>query len=178
MTIFCGHGHYSAVTNSTIIEMRPGVGFDSDELRSGAQKHTLILDCCREVAPEAIIRLDEMAKVAKAKSVINPTHCRHFYDVAIAECGTGLVVLFGCSVNERAGDSASQGGYYSYNLITSAEIWNRETYVDTTGKYRSLSVVAAHERAIPRVRTVSGGRQTPSIEKPRSDGHFPFCIIA
>lgn len=36
MTIFCGHGHHSAQSNSTIVELKPGTDLDSHELRRGA----------------------------------------------------------------------------------------------------------------------------------------------
>lgn len=179
LTVFCGHGYHSSTTNSTVVVLRPGVDLDSAELRRGANKHSLILDCCRRVeTPTIELREELLAKAAKAESEIHPSECRRLYDKSIEECPPGMVVLFACSVGERAGDDGTRGGYYSYSLISAAEAWSRHTYVDTSVKYSRLSVVATHDGAVPQVVRMSGGRQTPTIEKPRSGSYFPFCIIA
>jgi hypothetical protein len=178
LTVFCGHGYHTARTNSTIVELKQGTDIDADELRAGANKHTLILDCCR-VIHTAVYAEDAAPQILKkAVSKISASECRKFYDKAIADCPTGIVVLFGCSINETAGDSDTQGGFYSYSLISAAEAWSRETDVDTSEKYRPLSVVKAHEMAAQGVARMSGSRQTPAIDKPRSGNYFPFCIIA
>lgn len=176
--VFSGHGWHSSTNNSTMVELRPDTDLDSNELRRGAGKHTLILDCCRVVALETITLAEELRAMEKRASVINPAECRRFFEKKLSDCPSGLVVLFACSVNETAGDSASQGGYYSYSVISAADTWGRETRVDTEKSYRCLSVVAAHEVAAPRVTRLSGGRQTPTTEKPRSGEYFPFAIIA
>jgi hypothetical protein len=122
---------------------------------------------------------DAAERVMKAaRSVIHPEDCRTYYDRAISNCPNGIVVLFACAIDETAGDVSAQGGLYSYSLISSADAWSRETYVDTTKECYPLSVVAAHNLAVQRVSKMSGGGQTPNIEKPRSEPYFPFCIIS
>lgn len=178
MTIFCGHGHHSAQSNSTIVELKPGVDLDSNELRRGAARHTLVLDCCRVIAPVTRMVESMMAKAMKAESEIHPADCRKYFDSKLAECPAGLVVLYACSVGQTAGDSESQGGYYSYSLLDGAAQWVKDTYVDTTKTSRFLSVVEAHEISKKGVNTMSGGRQVPLIDKPRSGEYFPFAIIS
>jgi hypothetical protein len=45
---FAGHGYYSIQRKCTIVNLNSRETLDSFELRCGAQKHTLILDCCRK----------------------------------------------------------------------------------------------------------------------------------
>jgi hypothetical protein len=178
LTVFCGHGYHAADSDSTIIELSSGIDIDSLELRLGAPKHTLILDCCRTLHRE-MIEEDSAEKVMKGgASRIDPDECRKYYDIKLDKCPPGVVVLFGCSINQTAGDSDSQGGFYSYSLISAAEAWSRATVVDTSSKYRTMSLVEAHLGAVQGVAKMSGGRQAPSIDKPRSEPYFPFCIIA
>ena len=178
VTVFCGHGYHSAAADSTIIELTGGVDIDSSELRVGAPKHTLILDCCRVVHKEMFVE-DSAARVFKrTASTIDPDACRRCYDHEIDECAVGIVVLYGCSVNQTAGDSDLRGGFYSHSLISAAQAWGRDSIVDTSKNYRRLSVVKAHELALPGVAKMSGGRQSPTVDKPRSAPYFPFCVIA
>jgi hypothetical protein len=178
MAIFCGHACHSNADDSTIVELKPGIEMDSIELRKGASRHTLILDCCRQIVPPQMLTEDVLAKALKAAPSINPAECRKYYDIAINQCPRGLAVLFACSIRETAGDSATQGGHYSYSLLSAADVWSREHRVDTTKECGLLSVVGAHDLAVPRVDRLSGGRQTPTIEKARSGPYFPFGIIA
>jgi hypothetical protein len=86
--------------------------------------------------------------------------------------------LYGCSVDETAGDDAPTGGYYSSRLVAGAEEWvTNQRNLDTDHKYAILSVVEAHLLATPKVQEVSGNRQNPEIEKPRSSPYFPFAIV-
>ena len=117
-------------------------------------------------------------RIKSAASTLNPDECRRYYDVSLDKCPPGIVVLFGCSINQTAGDSDMQGRFYSHSLISAAETWGRATVVDTSSKYLTMSVVKAHSEAVQGVAKMSGGRQTPGIDKPRSDPYFPFCIIA
>jgi hypothetical protein len=178
LVIFSGHGYYSTRLNSTVVELRSGEQIDSAELRAGAAKHTLILDCCRKSdAPIPLLITDAM-KVAKAKPQINRDNCRKYYDEAIEKCGRGLVVMHACSIDEEAGDDAQKGGYYSYNLLGTSITWADSLAADTSVVARWATVVAAHDAAAPHVKRISGNRQNPVIEKPRSSPYYPFCIVA
>jgi hypothetical protein len=176
--VFTGHGEYLPSKDTTTLELRPGVNVDSKELFDGATKRTVVLDCCRGV--HVPLALDEamMKALAKADSVEDKSESRKYYDKAISECPESLVVLFGCSIRELAGDDDQRGGVYSYNLIRSAEAWAFENDVDTNEKYSILSVVAAHELAKSKVIQRRGTKQNPTIEKPRSGPYFPFGVVA
>ncbi len=172
MIIFCGHGWYSERQRSTILELNKSDHIDSADLRNGSKKHTLILDCCRKIEP---FEFSEGLKAAMRKVfTLNPTDCRKYYDLRIEECEATLVVMHACSINETAGDNSENGGYYSFSLIERAKDWAGTT----STKPSIFSVVSAHDSASPNVKRLSGNRQNPQIEKPRSAKYFPFAIVA
>lgn len=175
LVVFAGHGGHSG--KSTIVALRRGQQLNSVDLRVGAPKHTLILDCCREVAKRTLLT-EEMAKALKSIPMLNSQRCRAYYDQVLRECATGLVVLFACSIDERANDDGTMG-YYSGSLIETTEEWVAgKTSQRMQTSPAALSVVAAHLRAVPKVRALSGDRQNPDYEAPRSGLQFPFCVVA
>ena len=176
VVIFAGHA-YADVRRNTILELRRSEEMNSLELRAGAPKQTLILDCCRKLAQEQVLKRLVEAMEKKA-AVLNRADCRKYYDIQIDRCPTGIAVMWGCAVGETAGDDASNGGYYSTGLLEGASEWARSSNTDPQKNVERWSVVQAHDAAATYVRQRSGGRQTPVLEKPRSDPYFPFAIIA
>jgi Caspase domain len=173
--VFSGHGGHSTRRNATIIEICPDVEVDSKILRSGGSKHTLILDCCRVRVPEVVA--DSVMAMAKSTDPrLHPANCRKYFDSGISLCPIGLVVVHACDIDETAGDT-SRGGRYSSALINAAENWYKTNTTDTSKSIARLSIVAAHEDCARRVRDLSGSKQNPEIEKPRSDPYFPFAIV-
>jgi hypothetical protein len=172
---YSGHAYHSG--RSTILALKRGVELDSAKLKVGASKHTLVLDCCRVVERPTLL-LEKMLKALQARPILHSNDCRLYYDNRIEECPNGLVVLYGCSIDQTAGDDASTGGYYSASLIESAEEWvASESHLDTQRQFSIRSVVQAHADAVSKVATLSGNRQTPAIEKPRSEPYYPFSIV-
>ena len=180
LAIFAGHGWYSTTSNSTVLELRANQSIDSAEFRRGAPKQTLILDCCRHKSPNTAFSeaRDSVMKSASQGPRINEEACRRYYDSKIDSCASGLVVLNACSPDEAAGDDSLKGGYYSSSLLQSSEDWVRNSTVNTSTHSVVKSVVASHSDADPMVQKLSGYRQHPSIEKPRTAPYFPFCVIA
>jgi Caspase domain len=178
LVVFSGHGWHSTGLNSTALELRAGQEIDSDELRLATTKQTIILDCCREKHPGTpeVRALTEM--LAKSASRFNSEDCRRYYDQRVQECSTELVVMYACSVDQKAADDDQKGGIYSYNLLEAGKDWADNSTVDTSRQYKILSVVQAHEATEPRVLRLRGTRQTPHIEKPRTGPYFPFGIVA
>jgi caspase domain-containing protein len=147
-------------------------------LRSAASKQTLILDCCRKKSPAIPSLLTDSMRFAKRGPAVNPEECRKYYDKCIEDCARELVVMHACSIGEVAGDDEQKGGYYSHSLLGASGAWVESVTIDTSRQYKSRSVAEAHNAAVPRVRQISGNRQTPSIEKPRTGPYYPFCIVA
>lgn len=177
LVVFSGHGGYSTKLQSTILELRKNQEIDSAKLRQSSGRQTMILDCCREKC-DALPTLIELAeKLARARPRINPQDCRRYYDKRIEECAEELIVMYACATGQRAGDS-EKGGAYSHYLIDGAQQWADTNRCDTSKNYSILSAVQAHETAIPKVKNLRGDRQTPQIEKPRSEPYFPFCVVA
>ena len=183
LVFFGGHGYYSAERKRNILKINPNEEFDSLELRAGAIKHTLILDCCRKVESER--RLSEsVTKAMTLDSVsgqtLNPSRCRSYFDQAISQCDNGLVVMNACSIGEVANENDKDGGYYTSSLIDANEQWARRmlSTVNVTNSPSTFSTQNSHNAATERVRLLSGGRQTPSFEAPRAERRFPFTVVA
>ena len=179
LVIFCGHGGMYHLNGPTMLELRSGQTLNADELRGSTSKRTVILDCCREIQRPIVlakraVALDE----ALAAIRISRSECREYYDRWIESCPRGLITLFGCSADERAGDDATRGGFYSSSLIDSATTWAGQVRIDTRTDCKVLSVVNAHNDTIDTVERLSGGTQHPTIQKPRSGNYFPFGVVA
>lgn len=176
---FSGHGYVSSRLNTTILELRKGEELDSLELRSNASKRTILLDCCRKVIIEEVLKAAFFAESARTIPKLDRSECRKYFDKVIEDCAKGIIVGYSCAKNETAGDSQSRGGYYSSSIMQSAIDWYETTNnVNLSDKYYCHSIVKAHENAVPRVRQLSGGTQNPEVEKPRSEPYFPFAIMA
>ena len=177
LVVFTGHGYHLQPRDSTILELKKDEEIDSAELRRGAAKQTLVLDCCRKVYRQVTIAERAIFK-AMAAPTLHPQHCRYYYNKQIEECFPGLIVINSCTVGQTAGDASDKGGWYSYSFIQGAEAWVENNSINTDKEYDVMSVVSAHGEACRRVSNLSGGRQDPQIEKPRSEKYFPFCIVA
>jgi hypothetical protein len=176
LVIFSGHGWHSGQLDETMVKLNDNESISSKELRKGAPKQTLILDCCREIHSEPVKKMFECA-FEKMSSQIHPEDCRFFYDNQIIKCANSIIVLYGCDINETAGESLS-GGYFSYRLINSSKEWASRKVIDTTKQCSILSMVEAFETTDVLVKEFTDKRQNPQIEKPRSEIYFPFCIVA
>ncbi|HEY3778271.1 MAG TPA: caspase family protein [Rhizomicrobium sp.] len=171
--VFCGHGCTRG--NSTILELRKGEEINELELRRGSPRHTLVLDCCRELS-KSVLAEDTMMRALLAKADMEPRDTRKYFDEEIARCPTGLVVQHACALGETAQDDPKSGGYYSSNLIRAADDWASARHSHYSA---SLLGVDAHTAAANKVVALSGGRQNPPPpEKPRSGPYFPFGVVA
>ncbi|HEV2265571.1 MAG TPA: caspase family protein [Stellaceae bacterium] len=175
MAVFCGHG-YTDHNDSSIIELKRDIEIPATELRRGAPKHTVILDCCRIRTPKTRM-LVEARKMAKAAPKLYPSLCREYYDEYLTKCPPGLVVLQACRSGETAGDDSERGGFYSYSLLSHIQNWS-ETFEAAPSDYEIISVIKAHDDISNSVSRISGGRQHPEIIKPRSSPYFPLGIVA
>ena len=161
--LFCGHGWYSSIDKATILELRKGQEISEMDLRRGGGKRTIAM---------------ESFSMDRSPSDLSRTECRKYYEKSISDASSGLVVTHGCAINETAGDSETYGGYYSGSLRESAADWFKNNRTDLSTNYSAFSIVAAHKKACDLVRNMSGERQNPEIEKPRSGSYFPFAIVA
>jgi len=177
--LFSGHGYVTSNRRSTIICVRGDEEMDSSELRAGAQKQTLVLDCCRVVAKPMLAEdaLAKMDSTAAAKS-LSSAACRRYFEKAISECPSGLIVAHSCDVDETSNDDSVRGGYYSYSLIDVAEDWAEKNTADLSKYYAIFDMPPVHDIASNAVQRLSGKRQNPKMEKPRTGPYFPFAVIA
>lgn len=186
--IFCGHGWHSTVSNSNIFQINDIEEIDSLEFRKGAKKRIIIEDNCRKPYPEYI--KESLTKAFSARALFddkrqqpNPEQCKLYYNKRISNCPEQLIIAMACDIGELAGDSSSNGGYYSSSLLrqtlNTAEADLKS--IDLSKSYKTYNFPSSHNNAVPIVRTLSGDKQNPQIEKPRlTDSHdyLPFAVIA
>ena len=185
--IFCGHGWYSSISKSSIIDLNIKESIDSNELRSTTGKRIVILDSCRKVYPEYIvenlIKARALLESTSQFSKLNPESCKYYYNKKISECPNQLLMAYASDINELAGDSSTNGGYYSSSLLKSSIDWVEKSIkeVDLSKIYSSGSFALCHLNSIPQVTKISGDKQHPQIERPRQANvkdNLPFVIIA
>jgi hypothetical protein len=187
--VFSGHGYIQQRTysHSTMLELGRGEEIDADELKQGANKRTIVLDCCREVYDifGNKIALNEMALGAETRAFstrnLDPEQCRFYYNKEIDSCSRGIVVQHSCSPGETSGDNDLYGGYYISSVLESASSWAQNLISSRDkGYYYKYTVVKSHIEATPKTQNKAGRKnktQTAYIEKPRSDPYFPFAIV-
>jgi hypothetical protein len=176
LVIFSGHGYYSSLYRSTILELKKGEQIDSAELRNASSKQTIILDCCRKVYPP--VRIEEhLLKAYAAKPRRDAERCRRLYDEQIVRCGSSMVIAYSCATGEGAGDDSQTGGIYSFNLLYGCRRWAEDSTVGFPVEAQTLSIVAAHNLTASVV-TRLRAQQHPEIERDRSGAYFPFCVVA
>ena len=171
MVIFCGHG-YSRKNGTTMVEPYKDCDYDSNNFNQGAERHTVILDCCRvvyEPVSESVLNHYEFRASSDHSAALQ--HARDVFDDAVRRCPSGLVVLYACSKGETAGDNEETGGVYSHALRSAALQLSK-----TLSASKTESVVRVHNDAAQAVRHETGGHQNPTITKPRSEPYFPFCV--
>jgi hypothetical protein len=180
---FAGHGWYSSTDNATVLTLKNGEDLSSLELYEGRAKKTIVLDCCRQIHNEsALEEAREMQKMAfsaaAAKRTPDGKRCRALFDQQIERAGDELVICHSSTPPEKSGDDERVGGHYTSSLIAAAVAWADEVAEDHSLNNVAMSVVSAHEQAAPVTTRRRGGKQHPSIEKPKSGPYFPFAVFS
>ena len=183
LIFFAGHGFHSAQRNRTILHINSSQTMDSLDFRIGAQKHTLILDCCRKSEEEERFLKAAMESLTldfAQGQKLDAAQCRMYFDKTISECDSGIVVMNSCSVDETAGEHKTIGGYYTSSLIDAANDWAKAqlTSINLAENYLMYSTQDCHNDAATQVKKLTGNRQSPNFESPRTKKQFPFSVIA
>jgi hypothetical protein len=177
--IFSGHGRYSLNSDSSILELRAGVEFNSLSLNQFGCAKLIILDCCREVSEE-IERRRLFAEALRnpLEPVLDPLECRKYYDKIIESCGDTTIIMNSCSIGQRSRDNEQTGGWFSSNLLRAIKEYHQISTTNTTREYEWITAPRAFEKAKLRVKLRSNFKQIPVIDKPRSEPYLPIGIIA
>ena len=178
LILFAGHGYYSIDKETTVLHINSQEKLDSLNLRVGAKKHTLILDCCRKLERESLMKYRMESMMFSKSQTLTPSACREYFDRYISNCDNGIVVMNSCSIDETAGENESKGGYYTSSLIDCANAWAKNKLRDIPFTKNILPTQACHNSAVEEVKKLSGGRQNPTFESPRTENKFPFAVVA
>lgn len=176
--LFGGHGYYDSDKKETIIELQPGTSVSANKLKTGAPAHAVILDCCRMSYTRLRKALDYVVESHAEGVPLTRSECRKYFDQQIVRAGPGLVSLYACDIDQKAGEDPKEGGLYSSTVLKVTSDWHRKSKVDTSKEVSILTIVVAHDMSASIVKSESGDRQSPQILKPRSDPYFPFAVIA
>lgn len=186
--IFCGHGWYSTVSNSNIFQLNDTDEIDSLEFRADYKKRIIIEDNCRKTYPEYIKEsltkaFSAMALLDSKQQQLNPEQCKQYYNKRISECPEQLIIGQACAIGEVAGDSSSNGGYYSSSILKATEnkVKDGMKSIDLSKSFSTFNFPSCHIDSVPFVRSLSGNKQNPQIEKPRlsePNDFLPFAVIA
>lgn len=174
IVVFAGHGGYVTSKKTTMLQLRANVAVDEYMLKFGAPRHTVIIDACRMPIKETL-REEFRKSVIAMDSIAHPELSRLAFDNHVRKCAPDLAVMYACSINQGAGDSAQQGGTYSSILLSEACTWGSNLV--NKGK-AVLSISEVHDRAAPLVDRLRAGKQTPDAVFPRTVPRFPFAICA
>jgi len=90
ITAFGGNS-FTANCRAPPQELRTQEEIDSVELRGIAARQTIILDCCRRIFPDIILK-ERAAKFAKSFLDLNEKDCRRYYEDSINKCAPGIIV--------------------------------------------------------------------------------------
>jgi len=124
--IFCGHGWYSSISESNILDLNGIEEYDSIDLRKDANKRIIIHDSCRKVHDlyinESIQKLFSVKGISLSEMQrLNPDECKEYYNTTILQCPKQIICSYSCDLNETAGDDPPIGGFYSSSLIKSCD---------------------------------------------------------
>lgn len=103
LTVFSGHGYYSAKHKETVVELKEGVDVQSTQLII-APKQTIILDCCRVVALNVLLE-KSLSEQFSLKRSMDLSNCRREYENQIMLSPKGTVIMYACDINETASDA-------------------------------------------------------------------------
>ncbi len=174
---FSGHGYHAR--GKSIDETRLCIN-DEDEvairdLNPGSPWSLITADACRKVIlVEELERAKAFqfsleAKIAKLRP--NRQRCRAMFDAAMREAERGAIYFYSCGLNEAAGESKTQGGFFSRALVDVGNEWADRDQPGTLPTNRAFAAAAA-------VTTRRNAQQHPESEAGRRLNHFPFTVLA
>lgn len=167
---FSGHGCHSKELDLTKLSMRDGT-MSVRELVPDTDRCSMVVDACRHVMREIFTKsfqfsLNEArayAKFAEARDY------RQEFEDAVANAEKGTIFLYGCDLDESAGESET-GGYFSRYLVEGGLAYARNRGWDRLYSTRSAFQFAAEAT------TGRNKQQHPKYEPGRRLVHFPFGV--
>lgn len=179
LIVFCGHG-YVDTNNDTVLCMKDGSEVNVSQIKTWVKYTpcTLIADCCRDKEEIDVSQLLQESLFSDTEMKLNAAACRTLYNRILESLPSGsFYEAYSTNIGERAGDTDTVGGVYSYNLLKSADETKRhlmEGYLSSGDNLATLGQV--HDAAIPQVLQMIKGLQHPC----RSDNtkRIPFVVIA
>lgn len=182
--VFCGHGCMDQ-SGEYWFEIRPDGTQGSDvslsQLKNACNgvRTLFIFDACSALytGPLCEQRLFNSGRIIDSASYA--LRCRTLYDnLVLLTPQDTFTAGFAASAGETAGENAN-GGYYSQSILKESKVVIQQLKNETIySGLQHMSFAYIHERAKDDVIQLSGGRQRPQIDQPRSKAQIPFVVVA
>lgn len=169
-----GHGYHTAGSlGQTKFHLKGKDEISANELNTGSNRCTVILDCCRKITQPTAVQFSEARlRMAKSARVQMPRAAyRRAFDKALERTEDGCSYFYSCALNQAAQEDAN-GGYYSHDLVVSGRRWHDESNSIPAAVF---DVMDAHLAAAKLV-TAKEPKQTPDQQAGRRKSWFPFAV--
>lgn len=170
---FSGHGHHvvGKGVDETRICLRDGQ-MSAYELNTGSDRCTVVIDACRKVTH----LVENVEKYARARAMLFSNTLvkrgyRQYFDKQLEECGTGVIYLYSCNLNEAAGEN-SEGGFFTLFLVDSGETWHDSQ----ASRWNQCYTLEDSFKSAAAMTTKRQPQQHPVYDPGRRLDSFPFAV--
>lgn len=176
ITVFCGHGWTEDGAGPAICINTREHAFVKD-FRTSAARQITIVDACRHV--RRLLKFDEGrpkfgVDLGLGRADPYRQSCRALYDSAVLAAPSKRTVMFGCEMDQGAGEEP-EGGWYSQALLGTATQWAENSRATGQPASSVLYVTDVHAAAKKKVHD-EHFPQDSQITKHRDAQPFPFAV--
>lgn len=168
-TIFTGHGFINNDDNNRQYIELANKSIAISNLRTTANRQTLIVDSCRGFYSPSREHLKGFSEQFE-NFIGDPYGTRQMFDRAVMRADAGWTILYAASKNQTALDT-SKGAAYLLSLIRTAENWES---VDKKNNILSLKIT--HDFAKKYLDANFDTIQVPIMNGEKRQTHFPFAV--
>lgn len=138
------------------------------DLKSQAERQTLIVDACRSFEPPLAGDMIKLAELSEALEVRKST--RDIFDQRVMAAEGGWSILYAADENQSAADSVD-GAPYLLSLLNAAKDWAEVDFEEAC-----LPLNLAHKQAASYLRANFETIQRPVMKPDKRRRYFPFAV--
>lgn len=167
-TVFSGHGYINTNDNNRQYLELSNTDISILNLKTTAQRQSLIIDACRGYYTPAKAITKGFADVYENFTGQGST--RQLFDTAVNRAEGGWTVLYAASKNQTALDTGN-GGAYLLSLLKIAKSWEESDRINNT-----LTLNISHSIAKVYLHSNFETIQDPIMNEEKRLIHFPFAV--
>jgi hypothetical protein len=170
---FAGHGAHSGTRQQNLLTINDYEDVAIEDLWLNAKRQIMVIDACRTLLVEAGVAefADKVAYAMAEKNIYTRYENRKLYNSSFMEAEEGRSVMYSCSVNQEAAETAT-GEKFTTSLLSWAYTWTSQ---QSQGQSKVLDVPTAFQLARASLANLP---QTPILENGRRRKSFPFAVVA